>query len=120
LLNTINSGLRLRTAPVSRKIGRGRHTTRYTELLELEPGALVVDSPGFSSLSLPQIGKRGLAEMFPEFLPYLSGCKFSGCLHKAEPGCPVKQGVEDGRLSRERYSHYLLFLEELIARKRRY
>ncbi len=120
LLNAIHPDFRLKTGKVSEKIGRGRHTTRYAELLELEPGSLVVDSPGFSSLYLPEIDKRHLAYMFPEFLPYLDNCKFNGCLHRAEPGCAVKCGVEEGTISRERYAHYLMFLEELIARERRY
>lgn len=120
LLNAIHPGFRLKTGQVSEKIGRGRHTTRHTELLEICPGSMVVDTPGFSSLYLPELDKQHLAEMFPEFLPYLAGCKFAGCLHRAEPDCAVKQGVETGALSRDRYNHYLLFLEELIARERRY
>ena len=120
LLNTIHPGFKLKTGRVSEKIGRGRHTTRHTELLELEPGSLVVDTPGFSSLYLPEIDKRHLAEMFPEFMPYIDQCKFTGCLHSAEPGCAVKARVDEGKLSRERYQHYLMFLDELTARERRY
>lgn len=120
LLNSINPDFRLKTGTVSEKIGRGRHTTRHTELFELEPGSFVVDSPGFSSLYLPQIEKQYLAEMFPEFLPYLDSCKFTNCLHRAEPDCAVQQGIEEGKVGRERHTHYLLFLEELIDRERRY
>ncbi len=120
LLNALHPGFGLKTGRVSEKIGRGRHTTRYAELLELAAGALVVDSPGFSSLYMPEINKQHLAEMFPEFLPYTDKCKFNGCLHRAEPGCAVKEAVEDGGISRQRYAHYLVFLDELIARERRY
>jgi len=120
LLNAIHQGFRLKTGRVSEKIGRGRHTTRHTELLELVPGSLVVDSPGFSTLYMPELEKQHLAEMFPEFSPYLDDCKFSGCLHRAEPECAVKKHVETGELSRERYEHYLIFLTELITRERRY
>jgi len=120
LLNAIHPGFRLKTGKVSEKIGRGRHTTRYAELLELEPGSLVVDSPGFSNLFVPQINKQHLAGMFPEFLPYIDLCRFNGCLHRAEPGCAVKEAVQKGKLGQKRYDHYLLFLEELISRERRY
>ncbi len=120
LLNAVHPGFRLKTGRVSKKIGRGRHTTRYTELLELEPGSLVVDTPGFSSLHLPEMDKRRLDQMFPEFISHIDNCRFNGCLHRAEPGCAVKQAVEEGLISRERYAHYLVFLEELAVRERRY
>jgi ribosome biogenesis GTPase len=120
LLNALHPGFKLKTGQVSEKIGRGRHTTRYSQLLNLGPGCLVVDSPGFSTLYMPEINKVHLAELFPEFLPYLDRCKFNGCLHKSEPECAVKQGVEAGEISSGRYSHYLLFLDELSERERRY
>lgn len=120
LLNAIHPGFSLKTGKVSEKIGRGRHTTRFAELMELEPGTLVVDSPGFSALYLPEIDKQHLAEMFPEFLPYIDQCKFNGCLHRAEPHCAVKAGVEKGVLSRKRYDNYLVFLDEIVTKERRY
>lgn len=120
LLNACYPGFKLKTGKVSDKIGRGRHTTRYAELLETEPGSMVVDSPGFSSLHMPELDKQHLAEMFPEFVDYLDNCKFNGCLHRAEPGCNVKKAVEEGVIGHNRYQHYLLFLEELSARERRY
>lgn len=120
LLNALHPGFKLKTGKVSEKIGRGRHTTRYAQLLTLGPGCLVVDSPGFSTLYMPEINKMHLAELFPEFMPYLDRCKFNGCLHKSEPECAVKQGVEAGEISSRRYSHYLLFLDELSERERRY
>lgn len=120
LLNMLHPGFKLKTGRVSEKIGRGRHTTRFAELLQLESDTMVVDSPGFSSLYLPEINKQHLAELFPEFLSYIDKCKFNGCLHLAEPGCSVKEAVDNGRLSRRRYTRYLLFLDELIARERRY
>lgn len=117
LLNALGSNLRLKTGDVSEKIGRGKHTTRFAQLIELEPGTLVVDSPGFSSLYMPNIKKQDLAELFPEFLPYLDTCKFNGCLHRAEPECAVKQAVQENQISQDRYNHYLLFLQELIERE---
>jgi ribosome biogenesis GTPase len=120
LLNALHTGLKLKTGQVSKKIGRGKHTTCHSELLKIEPGTMVVDSPGFSSLDIPEINKQNLAEMFPEFLSYVKDCKFNGCLHRAEPDCAVKQGVARNELSRERYKNYLLFLNELTFRERRY
>ena len=120
LLNAINDGFKLKTGQVSKKIGRGRHTTRFAELLELSPGSLVVDSPGFSNLYMPEINKLYLAEMFPEFLPYLGLCRFNGCLHRAEPQCAIKEAVDEGKVSPKRYEHYLAFLKELEARVNQY
>ncbi|MBU7006624.1 ribosome small subunit-dependent GTPase A [Phosphitispora fastidiosa] len=120
LLNVVHSGFGLKTGRVSRKIGRGRHTTRYAELLELDPGSLVVDSPGFSSLYIPEMDRKHLGEMFPEFLAYIEQCRFNGCLHRAEPDCAVKQALHEGKINPERYQHYLLFLEELDSREKRY
>ncbi len=120
LLNAVHPGFSLKTGKVSDKIGRGRHTTRYAELLETEPGSMVVDSPGFSSLYLPEIDKESLPELFPDFLEHLDRCKFNGCLHRAEPECAVKKAVKVGHISEKRYEHYLIFLEELIERERRY
>jgi len=120
LLNAVYPGFGLKTGQVSRKIGRGRHTTRYAELLELEPESLVVDSPGFSSLYMPEMDSKNLGEMFPEFLPYIEHCRFNGCLHRAEPDCAVKEALHEGKISPERYQHYLIFLEELDSREKRY
>ena len=120
LLNAINNSFKLKTGQVSKKIGRGRHTTRFAELLELSPGSLVVDSPGFSNLYMPEINKLYLAEMFPEFLPYLGLCRFNGCLHRAEPQCAIKEAVDEGKVSPKRYEHYLAFLKELEARVNQY
>lgn len=120
LLNAVCPGLSLKTASVSKKIGRGRHTTRFAELLEIESGSMVVDSPGFSNLYIPDIHKQHLAEMFPEFSTQPGKCKFNGCLHRAEPFCAVKDGVEKGEIIRGRYDHYLTFLAELDSRERRY
>ncbi len=120
LLNAIHPGFGLKTGQVSRKIGRGRHTTRYAELLELEPGSLVVDSPGFSNLYLPNIDRKNLGEMFPEFVPYIEECRFNGCLHRAEPDCGIKEALHQGKINPERYKHYLVFLEEMESREKKY
>ncbi len=120
LLNTVQPGLCLKTGEVSEKIGRGKHTTRHVELLELEVGGFVADTPGFSSLYLPPLTKEELVFYFPEFEPYENRCKFSGCLHRAEPQCAVKNAVNKGEIDQERYNSYLAFIEELASNERRY
>lgn len=113
LLNALEPGLRLRTGEVSPRIGRGRHTTRHTELLRLRLGGWVCDTPGFSRLDVTHIPKRELGRCFRDFRPYLAACRFDDCLHRAEPGCAVKEAVEAGEIARARYRSYLLLLDEI-------
>lgn len=120
LLNGIEPGLSLKTGEVSEKIGRGRHTTRHVELLQLSLGGLVADTPGFSSLYLPEMQREDLAHCFPEFAPYREQCRFIGCLHDREPDCGVKEALEEGKIARERYANYLAFLAEVKEKERRY
>lgn len=120
LLNRIEPGLALKTGEVSEKIGRGRHTTRHVELLQLSFGGLVADTPGFSSLYLPEMQREDLAGYFPEFAAYRGQCRFIGCLHDREPDCGVKEALEQGKIARERYANYLAFLAEVKEKERRY
>lgn len=119
LINALQPGLRLKSAAVSEKVERGRHTTRHVELLEVA-GGLVCDTPGFSKLDLPEIGPQELASYFPEMEAFLGQCRFNSCLHNREPGCAVKAAVETGSIPLSRYQNYVRFLEELIERERRY
>ncbi|AQS59060.1 ribosome small subunit-dependent GTPase A [Desulforamulus ferrireducens] len=120
LLNAVQPGLELKTGDISHKLKRGKHTTRHVELLPLRQGGFVMDSPGFSSLDLPQMERVELSYTFPEFAVFSAECKFSGCLHQHEPKCAVKQAVEQGLIQQERYQHYLAFLQEVIEQERRY
>ena len=120
LLNTIQPGLQLKTGELSEKLQRGKHTTRHVELLELEFGGYVTDTPGFSSLYLPQILKENLAGYFPEMDSYWRNCRFNGCMHKHEPNCAVKAAVDSGEISKTRYEHYIGFLEEVTVQERRH
>ncbi len=119
LLNALEPGHRLRCGEVSARTGRGRHTTRFSVLLEVIPSGYVADTPGFSKLDLDALGREDLAGFFPEFSARTAGCRFSGCLHFREPGCAVKADVEDGEIPRSRYEHYLKFLDEIMNRERR-
>jgi ribosome biogenesis GTPase len=120
LLNDVQPGLSLKTGEVSAKIGRGKHTTRHVELLDLDFGGMVADSPGFSALFLPDIKKEELADCFPEFREYEGTCKFKGCLHYAEPNCAVKLAVAAGKIYPCRYEHYLHFLHEVAGSEKKY
>src|SRR5699024_7293834 len=109
----------LETGEVSESLGRGKHTTRHVEFLEIH-GGLVADTPGFSSLQFDWIEAEDLDEYFPEMRERIGLCKFRGCMHDKEPGCAVKQAVTDGDITEFRYEHYLKFLEEIKSRKPRY
>jgi len=120
LLNALHPGWMLKTGAVSRRLGRGRHTTRHVELLALPEGGLVADTPGFTSLNLPPMTRQELAACYPEMERYRSGCRFTGCLHAKEPDCAVKEAVAAGEIAPLRYENYLVLLQEVAARERRY
>lgn len=113
LLNAIKPTLSLVTSAVSEKTGRGRQTTRQVELIELEHGSYVADTPGFSQLQLDGIDILDLGSYFPEIDRRSSDCRFSSCLHRSEPDCSILEAVEVGEIAQSRFDSYLLFLEEL-------
>ena len=120
LLNEIDKNFKLKTGDVSDKIKRGKHTTRHSELFELEFGGMVADTPGFSSLTLDDIEDVDLKDYFIEFDNY-DDCKFgSRCIHQNEPNCAVKEAVENGEIPKERYESYIQLLNEIRQGKRRY
>ncbi|WP_059170093.1 ribosome small subunit-dependent GTPase A [Bacillus sp. FJAT-27445] len=119
LLNVLRPGLELKTNDISSHLGRGKHTTRHVELIEIGEG-LVADTPGFSSLEFQDIEAVELGGCFPEISHASENCKFRGCLHVKEPKCAVKAGVEEGTIPHYRYEHYLDFLQEIKDRKPRY
>ncbi|SEH71981.1 ribosome biogenesis GTPase [Halobacillus karajensis] len=119
LLNSIDSRLCIDTDEISESLGRGKHTTRHVELYEISKG-LVADTPGFSSLEFGELETDQLAECFPEFVEVQNDCKFRGCLHFKEPKCAVKAAVDTGEISKQRYDHYVHFLNEIQNRKPRY
>lgn len=109
ILNAIQPDFNLQVGEVSDKLGRGRHTTRYVELLPLRDG-LVADTPGFSSFDVEQmeyIPKEALGATFREFIPYLNECRFVGCAHGKEKGCAIRNAVESGLIASSRYESYL-------------
>lgn len=119
LFNALSPGKKLKTGTISIKSKRGRHTTRHVELMVCA-GGLVADTPGFSSLFLPDMKRAELAGCFPEFALRRSQCRFSSCIHDKEPNCAIKKALENGEISSARYEHYLIFLAEVIEAERRY
>ncbi|GAB6273336.1 MAG: ribosome small subunit-dependent GTPase A [Peptococcaceae bacterium] len=118
LLNTLIPGLSLDTREISPKLKQGKHTTRYVELILTPDNGLVADSPGFSSLPLPDIHQEELAPCFVEIYKHQENCKYSNCLHITEPDCAVQKAVLEGKINPSRYRNYLLLLKEMNKRKR--
>ncbi len=119
LLNAVLPDVQLETGEISKKLGRGRHTTRQVELFEA-CGGLVADTPGFSSLDMERaasIPKENLQFAFPEMQPYLDKCRFTGCSHTCEKGCAVRQAVEEGTIQPSRYQSYQMMYEQAKERK---
>ena len=106
------------TGEISEKIKRGKHTTRHSELFCLADDVYVMDTPGFTSLNLPDVEKEDLKKFYPEFDEYRDQCRFLGCVHINEPDCAVKSAVEEDRISSGRYENYKQFYEEISNRKK--
>lgn len=114
LLNAVDPSLSLKTGEISDKLGRGRHTTRQSELFKVE-GGYVADTPGFSSFDLEEtelITKDDLPFAFPEFEPYIGKCKFSTCLHVKDKGCGIIEAVERGDIPKSRHESYCAMIEQ--------
>jgi len=119
LINTIDPTLNLETDEISLALGRGKHTTRHVELLELA-GGWIADTPGFSKLEFDDMDLPGLKDSFPDFFEVSGKCKFSGCLHLDEPLCEVKRLLSENKIPRERYDDYRRFVEEIQHKKPKY
>ncbi|WP_310832884.1 ribosome small subunit-dependent GTPase A [Paenibacillus pedocola] len=120
LLNRLVPGLELETGEISMRLGRGRHTTRHVELMDIGNGGFVADTPGFSQLDFLELGVEELSVCFREFASYAENCKFRGCSHLHEPGCRVIEAWQAGEIADSRYDHYKLFYNEMKDKKRRY
>lgn len=119
LLNALEPQRERKTGEVSSKIGRGKHTTRHVELISVT-GGLVADTPGFSSLYLPDMKREELQLYFKEFEEYRANCRFKSCLHDKEPDCAVKEALAETKILESRYTHYTQFLNEVIENERKY
>lgn len=113
LINTLLGRRLLETQKVSDKTGRGRQTTRVTELIHLSGDTFLFDTPGFSSIDSGISDERELSALFPEFRKPSENCRFTGCAHIHEPGCGVKQALKEGHISQQRYDDYVLIYNEI-------
>ncbi len=118
LINALSGRELATTGCVSERTGRGKQTTRHTELLRIAEDTYLFDTPGFSSIENKQMEKEELSGFFPEIRSYEGGCRFRGCAHDREPGCAVKEAVEAGEISSQRYQDYLLIYHELRDQKK--
>ena len=116
LLNEINPEFRLETQEISKALGRGRHTTRHSELHEVA-GGLVADTPGFSSLDFSHLNLKDVDDAVPDFAPLIGGCRFNDCVHENEPDCAIKAAVAAGEIPQRRYDNYLDILKLVRNRK---
>lgn len=113
IINYLHPAAQMETGSISRKIERGRHTTRHSEMIALGEETYIMDTPGFTSLSIEEIEKEKLSTYYPEFVQYEPYCRFRGCAHINEPDCRIKKAVEDGKISRVRYENYKILYQEL-------
>lgn len=116
VLNALLPSLALPVGEVSKALGRGRHTTRHVELFSLGEDTYIIDTPGFSSFDTAEMDlalKQHLPDTFPEFAPYVSDCRFTGCTHTKEKGCRVLQAVKDGLIPANRHRSYVRLYDEL-------
>lgn len=113
IINLLQNEKKLETGETSKRLRRGKHTTKDTNLLELIGGGYIIDTPGFSSVELPDIkDAQELIALFPEFTNR-GNCKFNNCLHLNEPSCAIKNSVEEGEIERSRYNFYKKVYEKL-------
>lgn len=118
LINRLQPDIQMETGSISRKIERGRHTTRHSEIIPIADNTYIMDTPGFSTLYIPGFEKEDLKEFYPEFAEYEPYCRFKGCCHISEPDCGVKEALAEEKISALRYENYKLLYEELKEIKR--
>lgn len=117
-INAIQPQANMETGDVSEKIKRGKHTTRHSELIYVDQDTYVMDTPGFSSLYIEEIEKEELKDYFVEFRQYEDECRFHGCSHRNEPGCAVKNALQENKISKIRYENYITLYNELNSQRK--
>lgn len=114
ILNALEPALRRPVGEISRKLGRGKHTTRHVEFYPITGGGFIADTPGFSAFDtdrMERILKEDLPFAFQEFAPYIGKCRYADCAHLREPGCAVAQAVAEGKIQKTRYDSYVRLYE---------
>ncbi len=118
IINAVLKQDMMETGDISRKLGRGKQTTRHTELIRLWEDTFIFDSPGFSAMDLPGLEPGELCRYYPEMRDYIGRCFYADCTHLHEPDCMVKNAVDSGGITMERYSSYSDIYRELNERRR--
>lgn len=118
ITNKMQSAISMETGEISKKLKRGKHTTRHSQVIPVNQNTFLVDTPGFSSLYLPEIESEELRFYYPEFEQYEGSCRFLGCSHIHEPDCRVKEALEQGNISLSRYENYQMLYQELKERRK--
>ena len=114
LINTLQSDVTMETGEISRKAGRGRHTTRHSEIISIDDkGSYIIDTPGFSVIDLTDITKKDIGYCYPEINEASGKCYFTGCSHISEPDCEVKRRLNNGLISEIRYNNYVKLYNEV-------
>ncbi|MBZ5858507.1 ribosome small subunit-dependent GTPase A [Flavihumibacter profundi] len=116
-INAVFPEMALRTQEVSGWSGKGLHTTTFAEMFDLPGGGSIIDTPGIRELGLVGISKQELSHYYPEMRKLLSDCQFNNCLHMNEPGCAVKEAVNEGKIHIDRYVSYCTILDSIDERK---
>jgi len=118
ILNTLEPEFRLNVGDISKKLGRGRHTTRHVELFKLSCGAIIADTPGFSAFDTERLAsKEQLHDLFPDFAQYIGSCRFLDCAHIKEPGCKVLDAMHSGAIQKSRWDSYVRLYEQAAEYK---
>ncbi len=118
LINSLLGSSYAETGELSEKIGRGKNTTRHTELIRLEEDTYIMDTPGYSSIEVLCREEDEVADYFREFRPFLGTCRFTGCRHLSEPDCSVKEAVSEGTVSQGRYESYKQIISDIMGKKK--
>lgn len=119
LTNACQSEVLMETGEISRKLLRGKNTTRHAQLVPAGGDTYLMDTPGFTFLETRGLSKENLRFFYPEFAPFEGKCRFDGCTHIHEPDCPVREAVAEGRISPVRYGNYTRIFEDLAEQERR-
>ena len=119
IINLLQTEISMQIGEISEKIERGKHTTRHTEFITLERGGFIMDTPGFTSLTLYDMEEEEVRVGYREFTSCRDECRFNGCTHTHEPDCAVKKAVEEKKISRVRYENYVQIYQEVKDRKER-
>lgn len=118
LINLLQENVRMETGSISEKTARGKHTTRHSELIQISDHSFIMDTPGFTSLTMEGIPKEKIADCFLEIGKWKDACRFACCAHVSEPDCMVKENVKLGKISKARYDNYVMMYQNAIDKRR--